>query len=250
MKKLYATLNLLVIVAVIIWNYVANAMGINGNTVGSLSDDYANLFTPAGYAFSIWGLIFLALLGHGIFLLHRAFSTTKSSDFILKMGPWLIIANLGNMAWIWFWLTEQTAITVGIMVLILVSLLTLVTRLGIAVGEVTTAVKRWVWWPISLYSGWISVALIANISAYLAKIEWQAVFSEEIWAVIMIIIATLVNLYMVKFRKMLVFAGVGAWALAAIAVKHWGQIAMLQWTALASCLVVVGVIVAFAITRR
>ena len=47
----------------------------------------------------------------------------------------------------------------------------------------------WVWWPISLYSGWIAVAAIANVAAYLSKIGWQALFSEVTWTVIMIVVA-------------------------------------------------------------
>ena len=62
MKKAYALINTVVVLAVIFWNYWSNTGAINGHTVGELSDKYANLFTPAGYAFAIWGLIFLGLL--------------------------------------------------------------------------------------------------------------------------------------------------------------------------------------------
>lgn len=64
MKRIYAILNLIVVIAVIAWNYLSNTEKINGKTIGEVSDDLDNLFTPAGYAFSIWGIIFLGLLAN------------------------------------------------------------------------------------------------------------------------------------------------------------------------------------------
>jgi hypothetical protein len=147
MKKTYAILNLLVIILLIAWNYIANSMGINGNTVGSLSSEYENLFTPAGYAFAIWGIIFLALLGHGVFQVIRAFQNDKPNDFITQMGSWLIIANLANIAWVWFWLKEYTGLTVLIMLIILVSLTLIIIKLNM---------ERWdapLWQRLSGYGG-------------------------------------------------------------------------------------------------
>ena len=63
MRKFYAIANTLVIVGVIFWNYYSNTGAINDKTVGDISDDLYNLFTPSGYAFAIWGLIYLLLLG-------------------------------------------------------------------------------------------------------------------------------------------------------------------------------------------
>ncbi len=237
MKRFYAIANLLVIIALIAWNYIANTMGINGNTVGSLSDEYSNLFTPAGYAFSIWGLIFLGLLAHGIFQVKRVFFDRKDDEFVSQIGPWLIIANVANGLWVWVWLQEYTGLSVLIMLVILVSLIAIIGRLNMERWDAPLPIIAWVWWPIDLYSGWIAVATIANIAAYLAKLEWQALFSEVTWVVIMIAVATLVNLLMIYFRNMREFALVGVWALVAIAVRHWEAIPVLQWAALAGAFV-------------
>ncbi|MEN0004492.1 MAG: tryptophan-rich sensory protein [Bacteroidota bacterium] len=249
MKKLYALLNFSSIAAVIYWNYYINTRGINGNTVGSLSDEYANLFTPAGYAFAIWGIIFLALLALGIFQLWVAFAN-KADTTILQMGPWLLIANIGNCLWLWFWLQMQTAISVFIMLLILVSLLQVVFRLQMQITTRSRSVYLFTWLPISLYVGWISVATIANIAAYLAKIGWSGGWSETGWAALMIIVALAVNLFVLFNRNMNVFAGVGIWALLAIAVRHWEQNAILQWIALASAVLLAIAIVYNIIARR
>ncbi len=239
MKKSYAIANLIVIIIVIIWNYISNSVGVNGNTVGDLSREYNNLFTPASYAFSIWGLIFIGLLAHSIFMVKSAFDKTAEDDFVAQIGSLLLIANIANGSWIWFWLSEYTGLSVLVMLTILFSLLTIVVRLKMELWNAPQRIRRWVWMPISFYAGWISVATIANISAFLAKMEWQILFSETIWTVIMIAVATLVNLWMLKNRNMRIFTIVGVWALIAISMRHWGTIPILQWSALGGAILLV-----------
>ena len=231
MKKLYAILNTLVILSVIFWNYWSNTGGINGKSVGGLSDEYFNLFTPAGYAFSIWGIIFIGLVVLGVNQLKLAFSESKHSESIIQIGPWLIIANLGNAAWLWFWLNEQTGISVLVMLAILFSLIQIILRLNMERWDAPLKVIATVWWPICIYSGWIAVATIANVAAYLAKMDWQVLFSAQQWTVIMISVAGLLNLFMIYTRNMREFASVGVWAITAIAVRHWGELPLLQWAA-------------------
>lgn len=238
MKKFYSITNLVVILLLIFWNYAANSWGINGNTIGSLSREYANLFTPASWAFSIWGLIFLGLVANGIYQVKKVFFDKSGDEFVSRMGPWLIIANLTNGAWVWFWLNEKTGISVLIVIIILISLIILIIRLNMERWDAPLQIIAWIWWPICIYSGWIAVALIANIAAYLAKIEWQMLFSEVTWTVIMIIVAAILNIFMIITRNMREFAAVGVWALAAISLRHWGEIPVLQWTAFFSAIAV------------
>lgn len=231
-KKIYALVNFTIILLVIIWNYWANTSTVNEYTVGELSDKYNSLFTPAGYAFSIWGLIFLGLLVHGIYQLNCAFTYSKPDEFIEKIGPWLSIANIGNGLWIWVWLQERTGLSVVVMTIILVSLIVVILKLNMERWNAPKAVIAFIWWPICLYSGWISVATIANISAHLAHLEWSFLFSPITWTIIMIVFATLLNIIMVKARNMREFACVGVWALIAISVRHWDKLPTLQWTSI------------------
>ena len=229
MKKSYAILNTFVILAVIAWNYIINTGIINGKTVGEISDKYQNLFTPAGYAFSIWGIIFLGLLVLSFSQLRSAFKKGDQDETILQIGPWLIIANLGNAAWLWCWLSEQTGITVLVMAVILVSLLRIVYRLNMEKHDASMRIIATVWWPISIYAGWITVAAIANISAWLTKLNWHWLFTDIQWTIIMISIAAILNLLIIYTRNMREFAAVGVWAIIAIGVRHWDEIVMIQW---------------------
>lgn len=238
--RFWAIANAIVLILVIYWNYYANAKGINENSVGSLSDQYSNFFTPSSYAFSIWGLIYIALTINAVYQLRCAFRKTETA-LINKMAPLLIITNIGNAVWIWLWLTERIGGSVLVMLVILVALMVTVIRLNIGVGEVSLSSKRWAWWPISLYAGWITVATVANVSAYLAKIDWQLGLNEMNWAIVMIIIATLIYAFVLVKRNMITFALVGVWAILAIAIKHWNTVPVLPWVAL-SCAVILVVL--------
>ena len=50
------------VLAMIVVNVLANALPINGLNTGEISDRFNILFVPAGYVFSIWGLIYIGLI--------------------------------------------------------------------------------------------------------------------------------------------------------------------------------------------
>jgi len=228
MNKLISIINLLAVIAIIYWNYYTVAVGFNGNDVGSLSDKYGNLFTPASYAFSIWGVIFLGLIAITSYMVKTAWSEEKENTWIPKIGWSLLLANIGNGLWTWAWLSEMTGLSVCIMVIILLSLLYTLHL------TIQLSVHRWlVRLPIALYAGWISVATIANIAAHLNQFDWHPLLGEINWTLLMIVIATVINIYVVKWKGVKAYGAVGAWALLAVSLRHWELIPIIQWTALA-----------------
>ncbi|MFO7720730.1 MAG: tryptophan-rich sensory protein [Gillisia sp.] len=238
MNRNLSILNFLSVLLVIILNYYSQAVKINNNTIGSLSNEYENLFTPAGYAFAIWGLIFLSLLAYASFQIYKAFSD-KDADFISKTGPWFIIANVANAAWVVVWLLEYTGISVILMFVILFSLLRIVLNTNMERWDAPLKIIAFTWWPICLYAGWITVATIANVSAYLSKIEWDGwIFNETQWTIIMILIAGIINILMIYKRNMREFAAVAVWALFAIYVRHQDGNLAIAYTALAGAIIV------------
>ncbi|GAK98970.1 hypothetical conserved protein [Nonlabens ulvanivorans] len=223
MKKLIAVLNLISIIFLIAWNGFANTGNYNGKTVGELSAEYNNLFTPASYAFSIWGLIFLMLLVFGIYGVYIAFAKAKQSqptdyreDFLKTTAPWFLFANIFCSAWVAFWLDEMVGVSVICMLGILVSLLICVKKLDMEIWNAPFPIIAFVWWPLCLYVGWISVATIANIAAWLNGNFDFAITTQVYATMVMIFVAFIVNMAMVVYRNMREFALVGVWALVAI----------------------------------
>lgn len=232
MKKLLVILNTIITIIIVIWNGIAGSQGVNGKTVGELSDEYNNLITPAGYAFLIWGFIFIALLLFCGYQIKKVFIDKSDDDFVLHVGYWYSLANIMNGLWLIFWLNEDVGISVIVMTILLISLLMVIIRLGIFDKEKSTGHKAFVQWPIGIYTGWISIAIIANIASYLTKIEFSFLFSEEIWAISLMVIATVINIYMVYKRGVISYGLVGIWALVAISARHQGEIESLYYTSL------------------
>ena len=220
-RMILAIINTLSVVLVLGVNYYSQIYGINGNRVGELSGRYDNLFTPASYAFSIWGIIFLMMIFLVSYQLYTAFFKHKSPKEFDQMGLWFSLTNVGNASWVIVWLYEWTFLSVVVMSFILISLLRVVVNINLAGNHPNTPETVGIYWPISIYSGWISVAIVANIAAYLSKLGWQGEFlGEDGWAMLMILIATLIYGYMVLIRNMSAFAMVGIWALLAIYIRQ------------------------------
>ncbi|QLG44877.1 tryptophan-rich sensory protein [Costertonia aggregata] len=239
MKKTLSVINVLSVLLVIVVNYLSQTMRWNNTTIGEISNTYSNLFTPASYAFAIWGIIFLSLLAYGIFQVRRAFFSGKKSKFIGQTGYWFTIANVLNATWVITFVYDYTGLSVLIMLGILFSLIKIVLNTNMERWDAPIEVIALVWWPICLYSGWISVATIANIAAYLTKLGWNGgVLSEINWTILMIAIATLLNIFMIWKRCMREFAAVGVWALFAIYVRHQNSLESIAYIALAASIFV------------
>lgn len=242
MTRNLAIWNFLSVILTIIVSYFSQAVRLNKNTIGSVSDQYENLFTPAGYAFSIWGLIFIALLAYSIYQIHCAFSDADS-EIVDRTGPWFILANLANTAWVVAWLYEETWLSVILMFVILFSLIMIIWRTKMELWDAPLKVIAFAWWPICFYAGWITVAAIANVAAYLTKIGWKGwILSEEVWTIIMLAVAVIINLLIVYRRNMREFALIGVWGLVAIYVRHVDESEMISYTALAGAAVIFGYI--------
>lgn len=234
MIKKLAVLNFLSVIVNIALNFYAQTGRINNTTIGEISDKYSNLFTPADYAFSIWGLIYFSLLLCSGFMIQQAFSNGKYTNFIKNTSIWFIVANLGTGLWTIAWLYDLTGMSVVLMFLILAKLLKLIINNEMEIWDAPFKIILFYWWPICLYSGWITVASIANMAAWLTEIGWDgAIFSEAEWTVIMISVAVIINLLMIYLRNMREFAAVGVWALVAIYIRHQGTEELVAATALA-----------------
>lgn len=234
MKKLLQITNGVALIAVIVINYLATTGMFNGNTIGSVSAQYQNYFTPAGYAFSIWSLIYLGLLAFVIYQARSLFKQEASDEIVFQVGWWFVISCLANIFWIVTWLYEFTGLSVLIIVLLLFALIRIIIRTNMEMEDVPLQKIAFVWWPFSFYSGWITVALIANIAAYLTKTGWRGMgISDVSWTIIMILAAGVINFTMTWTRNMREFALVGVWGLVAVAVANWGDVQTIAYTALA-----------------
>jgi len=220
-QQTLSIINLLSVLFAIGINYYSQLYTINGNRVSDISEKYSNLFTPAGYAFAIWGVIFIAIFIFALYQIDRTLVRKRTFDFITQTGGWFALANVANGLWIVAWLYDYTLLSVVVMLVILFSLLKIVINTNMERWQAPAKTIMFGWWPISIYAGWISVATIANIASYLSKIGWDGGFLSPVaWTISLIVVVTLLNIVLIFTRGMREFAVVGAWALVAIYVRH------------------------------
>lgn len=208
----------LVFVAVIAVNAAANALPINGFTTGELSDRYFNLFTPAGFTFSIWGVIYLALLGY-VLLIFRSNQFSSSELSFL----W-VVNGVANMAWIFAWHYLKIASSMFIMLILLLSLIWITDYLHKI--KAPDRITRYVRAAFDVYFGWITVATIANATALLVAMDFgRWGLSEAEWTSTMVGVAATVALLVSLRRRSIWYLLPILWAFYGIYAKHqadWG----------------------------
>lgn len=223
MKRTLQIANIVALIVTVVVNYLSNTGIFNNNTMASVSADYQNYFTPSGYAFSIWGLIYL-LLGAFVIYQARGLNGRREVPAVVEKVGWLfVISCVANSAWVVAWLYDFTGLSVLIMITLLVTLLLIVIRTRMEMDVLPIKKIALTWWPFAIYLGWISVALIANVAAYFTKIGWDGFgLSPVLWTVVMICVAGLVYIALTWKRNLRESAMVGVWALIAVAVANWG----------------------------
>ncbi|WP_295123692.1 hypothetical protein [uncultured Chitinophaga sp.] len=219
-----AAFNLIGLIVVIVVNALANILPINGKNTGELSNLYPNYFTPAGITFSIWSVIYFSLLLFAIYQLWLAFSRGHIEElhsFMTRMKGWFLLNCIGNTCWIFAWHYEQVPLSLGIMLVILISLIVIHERFRMFLPGVGRRERAFVHIPFSLYLGWIAVATIANTAALLVDIGWDGGgVSPVTWTCIMIGIATLLTILMLFLRNNFPYALVSLWAFTGINLKR------------------------------
>lgn len=208
-------------VAMITVNYLANALPIGGITTSEASDTYANLFTPAGLTFSIWGLIYLLL---AVFVVFFCIKFGKKSDkkmngLLDKTGKLFIVNALSNISWIFAWHYGLIPLSVVIMLVLLSTLIMLADLLNKA--KLSLSEKAWLLLPFSIYFGWITVATIANITVLLVSLNWNGFgITENIWTIIILLVGATIGILRTIKDKNIPYILVLVWAYGGIWLKH------------------------------
>jgi benzodiazapine receptor len=207
--------NLLAFAVLILLNILSSALPINGQTMAQISARYPSLFTPAGFTFSIWGVIYLGLL---VFAIWQALPAQRSNEKVARLSTWFQINCLANAVWIVVWHYDLLALSLLVMFVILATL-ALIYRALIAEINVAPFEEHLVLYlPFSLYTGWITLATLANASALQTGNGWDDVgLSAVQWTLLKLAIAGAIGARVVLKYRDPVFGTVVAWGTYGIA---------------------------------
>lgn len=212
--------NIIALVAVVIVNALASGLPIGGRTTGEVSALYENLFTPAGYAFAIWGVIYMALLAY---VVYQALPARRQNVKLAKISkPWIASCAF-NVVWVFLWHYDFIVLSLVAMLGLLLSLVVIYRELGIATAPASNGRKFFVHLPFSIYTGWIAVATLANFSAVQVATGFEELWlGAEGWTLLKLAIAGAIGAALVCTRRDIAAALVVAWAAWAISVKQAG----------------------------
>lgn len=210
--------NLLSVILALTVNILASALPLNGQSTGEISDRFQVYFVPAGYVFSIWGIIFLGWIAFTVFQFQPS---QKESPRLRRLGYLFALSNLANAAWLFCWHYNLFGLSVLVMLTLLGLLIASYLRLNVNRSPVSP-VEYWsVDVLFSVYLGWITVATVANITDWLYFVGWDGFgISDPVWAVIMLGVASLLGLGMAITRRDVGYLAVLIWAFIGIAVKQ------------------------------
>jgi hypothetical protein len=175
-------------------------------------------FVPAGYVFSIWGLIYLGLIVYAVF---QALPAQRSNPRLRSIGTLFLVASAANIAWIFLWQYLYFGLTMVAMLILLGALVGIYLRLDIGRSNPPRSERWLVNLTFSIYLGWITVATIANATALLNYLNWNGFgISDQAWLVIMLAAALVIAGLVAFTRRDVAYLLVLAWAFAGIAIKH------------------------------
>jgi hypothetical protein len=231
MRKYLALLATLAVIAV---NAAANIVPINGINTGEVSARYPTGFTPAGWVFSIWGIIYLGLIAFAVF----ATRVPAGRDGrVRRIEPAYLVSCLANAAWIFMWHFGRILESLLLMLILLGSLLAVYLHLR-AAPPASVSERLCVDLPFSLYFGWITTATLANLAAWFFALGvYPFALPMDDWAILTVVTATAI------------YTAVFAWASLGIVLQTLETTHAVRLAAAAGCAVMV-VVSVISIIRR
>ena len=215
----FQAINIVAFIVTVAVNGLAGSTTLLGGvTSADVSDMYPTLVTPAGFTFSIWGVIYTLLV---LFVVYQALPKNRNKPFLGQVGMLFGLSSFCNVCWLFLWHYDLITYSLVLMLALLASLILIYRRLDIGRAAVSLKEMALVHLPFSVYLGWISIATIANVSVALTAVGWDGWgIPDATWAVVIIAVALVLTLAMLATRKDVAFSLVVVWALVGILSKQ------------------------------
>ncbi|WP_342387589.1 tryptophan-rich sensory protein [Salinicoccus bachuensis] len=208
--------------------------------VGGVANDNESIIQPAGFAFSIWGLIYILLFA---WVIKAFFAKTWEGSMAYRLKFWPIVNFLLNAVWIIVF-TQQW---------IFASVIVIIALLYTLAEMYSTMTETGYHWfdrlPFSIYFAWVTVATIVNIFTLAVDNNVESILGlgELAWTNLILIVATLIGVAIALYFRDWLYPLVFTWPYFAIYTKNDGEYASLDIVLLVAAIVllVTAIIVAF-----
>lgn len=189
---------------------------------------------PAGYAFSIWGLIYTWLAVHAVFGL------VKRADDAGWDATRLPLAGSALLGAVWLAIAGMAPVTATIVIWVMLGLAL------IALLRADPTRDRWLLVaPIAIYTGWLTAAAAVSLGVILAGFGVLTNTASAL-AMLALVLGVAVTMQIAK-RDVLEFGATVIWALIGVIAANWGDAPMVAYVAAAGIVVMAGTM---AVARR
>lgn len=227
-------------------NAAATTIPLGGQPTNVISDSFHVYVIPAGYVFSIWGLIYTML---GAFTVWQALPRRRDDPVLRDLGWLPALSGLLNALWIVLFQYRVFVLTVPVIVALLVTLIAIHFRLWRHRDALHGAAYWIVRAPWSVYLGWITVATIANVAQTLSSLGFDGFGVEPaLLAALVLLLGVAIALRFVGRFGDAAYGWVIVWAYAGVAVKE-SATPLVAGTALAGAALVAALVVASRYAR-
>jgi hypothetical protein len=213
----------------IVFNWLSAAGYVGGVTPEMIFDRYQTFITPAGYAFTIWSLIYFGMI---VFSIYQALP--KTGERFRSVRSVYILSCAANCAWLYFWHQDQILICLFIIAALLATLL----FINIRLRNAATNNEFWLTKaPFGIYFGWVTVAAMVNFVVALkylnvAMSDSMAMILSSALILLAAVLGAVVSVKLTNYTYPLAIA----WAVTAIAVKQSAHVLIVVAAAVA-CIV-------------
>jgi len=208
-------------------NAAATLLPINGLATGELSALYPTGFTPAGWVFSIWSLIYVGLVAYGVHAAQLAGRAARGANTrmlarLRAIEPAYLTSAVANVAWIFLWHYRFVGASVLAMLVLLASLVVVYVQLR-RQPPVSGLQRVIVDGTFSLYLGWITTATFANLGAWFFAIgDWPFALTMDEWAIVTVVLATGIYVAAGMWTADAIYTAVFVWAALGIVYRASG----------------------------
>lgn len=192
---------------------------------------------PAGYAFSIWGVIYIWLVVHAGYGLWKR---RGDAAFLRVAAPLLVAVVLGT---VWLAVALAAPITATVTILLMA---------GFAIAAFLIAdpgQERWLLAaPLGIFAGWLTAAASVSTGVILAG---YGILSNNGSALVMLALVLLIAIVVQSNqRRHPIYGATVVWAVMGIIAKNWGSNELIAYAAVAGAVIMAGATVALYLKQK